>query len=209
MINGHPDTFTATLSEIDTRRREADSLASALAAAQTRINEQGAALEQLRSLRKEEKLSYQQSSSKAQARLLGTMRRLVYLAAQVAGKDAAHKKLEAYIHKLEQQLIQQHREGGEVNGGSQRSTPAKRAALPRRTDASVPRNTDASINRRADDVMPRRIDASCQCEPSVGVPTGVSITLTSRHSELQRVAARLRSSGAGAFPLHMSCVHVL
>ena len=34
------------------------------------------------------------------------MRRLVYVADQVASKDSTIKKHEAYIHKLEQQLIQ-------------------------------------------------------------------------------------------------------
>lgn len=55
--------------------------------------------------RKAEKVAYQKQAAGVQARMLGTMRRLVYAADQLAKKDKSIKAQDAYIHRLEQQML--------------------------------------------------------------------------------------------------------
>jgi hypothetical protein len=61
--------------------------------------------------RKAEKARFQQEAGKLQTRLLGAMRRLVYVADQLTSKNAVLKERDAYINRLEHQLVQAHRVG--------------------------------------------------------------------------------------------------
>ena len=62
--------------------------------------------------RKADKAAYRDESGKLQARLLGAMRRLVYVADQMSSKDAALKARDAYINRLECRLARPRQPSG-------------------------------------------------------------------------------------------------
>lgn len=59
----------------------------------------------LQSKRKADKAGYQREMAGMQSRLLGAMRRLVYVADKAAVKDATIAERDAYVNRLEQQLV--------------------------------------------------------------------------------------------------------
>lgn len=76
----------------------------------------------MQSQRKADKASYQREMAGMQSRLLGAMRRLVYVADKVAVTEATVAERDAYVHRLEQQLVT-------------KSVPSKRVPCKAHTDA--------------------------------------------------------------------------
>jgi hypothetical protein len=99
--------------------------------------------------RKSEKATLQREAGKLQTRLLGAMRRLVYSADQLSAKNATLKERDAYINRLECQIIQRrssrHKilaKAGQDTGSSKCTSPAR----PRECSHGVVRNAHASAS---------------------------------------------------------------
>lgn len=130
----------------------------------------------MQSERKAEKVRFQREAAALQSRLLGTMRRLVYVADELNTKNGVLKERDAYIRRLEFQLVQTHRRPGKsqsCGGGVAEPSPRRRTV-----DTGQQCDLSASLPERG-----RAADVRASCASSLP------------RNDLRQVAARLGLAG--------------